>query len=202
MLGWGCTVHKVQGIAQQQLVVSSDLLRQRNFNYGQMYAALSRVTSLNGLYLTGKFNSAAIRADPRAINEYQRIRKEKQLTPFSILFKQINLSNKSLSLILLNTRSFSKHAVDISKDKGLLQADILCLTETQMTLPQNTQMPKQHLSELLFLHNRSEVKFQSITLGYKLNIELLSHDEMPGRSYMSLRKWTFHMSSWPFHSRP
>ena len=145
MLAWVCTVHKVQGITLNEVVISFDLLRQRNFNYGQMYVALSRVTSLNGLYLIGKFNLAAIRADPRAINEYQRMQKEKQLAPVSIP----STSKKSLSLIPLNTRSFSKHAIDISNDKRLLQADILCLTETQITPAQNTQMPEQHLSELV-----------------------------------------------------
>ena len=116
--------------------------------------ALSRVASLNGLLLIGKFNLVVIRADPRAINEYQQTQK-KQLAPVIIT----SISNKFLNLILLNTRSFSKHAIDISKDKRLLQADILCLTETQIKLAKNTQMPQQHLSELQFLHNRSEDKF-------------------------------------------
>ena len=117
--------------------------------------ALSRVASLNGLHLIGNFNLAVIRADPRAINECQQTQK-KQLAPVIIT----SISNKFLNLILLNTRSFSKHAIDISKDKKrLLQADILCLRETQIKLAKNTQMSQQHLSELQFLHNRSEDKF-------------------------------------------
>ena len=72
------------------------------------------------------------------------MRKEKQLVPVSIP----SISNKSLSLILLNARSFSKHVIDLSKDKRLLQADILCLAETQITLAQNTQMPEQDLTWL------------------------------------------------------
>ena len=42
-----------------------------------MYVALSRVTSLNGLYLIGEFNLSYIRADPSAIFEYHRMRNEK-----------------------------------------------------------------------------------------------------------------------------
>ena len=30
-----------------------------------MYVALNRVTSLNGLFLTGEYKSTAIKADPR-----------------------------------------------------------------------------------------------------------------------------------------
>ena len=84
MLDWGCSKHKVQGITLEEVVISFDLLRQRNFNYGQMYVALSSVALLNGLYLIGKFNLATIREDPRASNEYQRMQKEKQLAPVSI----------------------------------------------------------------------------------------------------------------------
>ena len=53
-----------------------------------------------------------------------------------------SISNKSLSLIFPNTWSFSKHAIDVFKDKRLLQASIFCLTEAQITLAQNTQMPE------------------------------------------------------------
>ena len=66
MLAWGCTLHKVQRLTLEA-VISFDLVKQKNFSYGQMYVALSRVTSLNGLYLIGEFNLAYIRGDPRAI---------------------------------------------------------------------------------------------------------------------------------------
>ena len=52
-------------------------------------------------------------------------------------------SDKTFTFLLLNTRSFPKHAIDISKDKRLYQTDILCLTETP---EQNTNMADQHLS--------------------------------------------------------
>ena len=38
-----------------------------------------------------------------------------------------SLSSNLLTLILLNNRSFDKHANDISKDKRLPQVDILCI---------------------------------------------------------------------------
>ena len=77
MLAWGCTLHKVQRLTLEEAVISFDLVKQKNFSYGQMYVALSRVTSLNGLYLIGEFNLSYIRADPSAIFEYHRMRNEK-----------------------------------------------------------------------------------------------------------------------------
>ena len=37
LLPWACTVHKVQGLSLDKAVISFDLLKQRSFNYGQMY---------------------------------------------------------------------------------------------------------------------------------------------------------------------
>ena len=49
MLAWACTVHKVQGLSLNKVVVGFQLLKQQNFHYGQIYVALSRVTSLEEL---------------------------------------------------------------------------------------------------------------------------------------------------------
>ena len=67
MLTWRCTVHKVQGLSLDNIVVILDLLRKRSFNYGQIYVALSRVTSFNGLYIVGIFSRKVRRADPRVL---------------------------------------------------------------------------------------------------------------------------------------
>ena len=71
MLARGCSVHKVQGLTLEKVVISFDLVKQRSFNYRQMYVALSRVTSLDSLYLIGSFTLSIINADPRAIHEYR-----------------------------------------------------------------------------------------------------------------------------------
>ena len=48
-------MHKVQGLSLPHAVVSFDLEKQRAFNYGQMYVAVGRVTSLKGLFVTGQY---------------------------------------------------------------------------------------------------------------------------------------------------
>ena len=130
MLAWGCAVPKVQGLTLEKVVISFDLVKQRSFNYGQVYVALSRVTSLDNLYLIGSFTLSVIEADPRAIHEYQRLQNERQL-PSSCT------SVNSLKIALLNTRSLNKHRVEFSKGSRLQRTDILFLTETHVinTLP-------------------------------------------------------------------
>jgi len=99
VLSYACTVHKVQGLTLEKIVVSFQLARQRNFNPGQMYVALSRATSINGLYLTGNYSAAAMQASEKVHIEYQRLRhKENLLQPlkkalliFELLFR-ININ--------------------------------------------------------------------------------------------------------------
>jgi len=73
-LAWACTVHKVQGLTLNRIVISFELFKQRSFNYGQIYVALSRATSLQGLYVLGKLEHKHIKADPKVIEEYERLR--------------------------------------------------------------------------------------------------------------------------------
>ena len=54
-LDWGCTIHKVQGITVDCIVVCMS----GRFNPGQAYVALSQVRSMSGLYLTD-FNASKI----------------------------------------------------------------------------------------------------------------------------------------------
>ena len=78
ILSWACTIHKVQGKTFQKVVVCFDLFKQQTFNTGQIYAALSRVTSLDGLYLTGSYNRKALKVDQRATEQYDHMRKNCQ----------------------------------------------------------------------------------------------------------------------------
>ena len=78
-LSWGCTVHKVQGLSLDQIVLSCNLLKQRSFNPGQFYVGISRATSLEGLFLTGKFDKKVIVVDERVKAEYDYLRQEQML---------------------------------------------------------------------------------------------------------------------------
>ena len=73
-LAWAYTVHKVQGLTLQNVVVSFNLQKQRLFNYGQAYVALSQSTALQGLQILGQISSKHVKADSRVHNEYGRLR--------------------------------------------------------------------------------------------------------------------------------
>ena len=130
MLAWACTVHKVQGLNLEKAVIDFDLERQRGFKCGKIYVALSRVTSTSGMHLTGTYRSDAIKADANVTEEYESLRNQSVLQPV----KNSTAIEESLTTCLLNTRSFSKHAINISMDSALLNSDILALTEIQFCL--------------------------------------------------------------------
>jgi ATP-dependent exoDNAse (exonuclease V) alpha subunit len=59
-LAWAITVHKSQGMTLE----AAEIDLSKSFGYGMGYVALSRLTSLDGLYLSG-INEMAYRLDPQ-----------------------------------------------------------------------------------------------------------------------------------------
>ena len=57
----------------QEAVVSFNLEKQKNFKPGQMYAALSKMGNLQGLFLTGIFCKVAIKASAETSQEYDQL---------------------------------------------------------------------------------------------------------------------------------
>ncbi len=78
-LAWAITVHKSQGLTFEKVI--ADL--QRAFAPGQVYVALSRCTSLDGLILKSHLFSSAIKTDPHVIefakNEARITLKDRQV---------------------------------------------------------------------------------------------------------------------------
>ena len=68
-LAWAMTVHKSQGMT----LTRAELMLGDAFDYGQVYVALSRVVSREGLWLTGaRITQQAIKCHPDVINFYSR----------------------------------------------------------------------------------------------------------------------------------
>lgn len=67
-LAYGITIHKSQGMTLDKVFIDFN----RIFEYGQAYVALSRVKSLNGLYLKG-FTPQKIMTNPKIIEFYNNL---------------------------------------------------------------------------------------------------------------------------------
>jgi ATP-dependent DNA helicase PIF1 len=65
-LAWALTIHKIQGatLAMAEIDIGNSV-----FEYGQIYVALSRLTTLEGLFLT-RFNETKIKSHPKVKQFY------------------------------------------------------------------------------------------------------------------------------------
>jgi ATP-dependent DNA helicase PIF1 len=70
-LAWAITIHKSQGKTFDNITIDLD---RGTFAAGQMYVALSRCTSLEGITLRTRIQPAHIRTDFRIVNYLTRLR--------------------------------------------------------------------------------------------------------------------------------
>ena len=83
-LAWAITVHKSQGLTFEKVIADLGSA----FSAGQVYVALSRCTSFNGLVLKTKIEANAIKTDPKVL-EFA-----KNETPNTLITQELN-SNKA-----------------------------------------------------------------------------------------------------------
>lgn len=66
-LAWAITIHKSQGLTFEKAIIDAG----KSFAAGQVYVALSRCTSLEGMVLQSRINTASIQNDPKIV-EFSR----------------------------------------------------------------------------------------------------------------------------------
>ena len=86
-----------------------------------MYVVLSRITSINELYLIVKYNKAVLKANESAKREYERLRTESCFKSQT----QNKATESAITISLLNTRSFKTSFRGILLEKHLLDNDIM-----------------------------------------------------------------------------
>lgn len=179
-LVWAGTVHKFQGLSLISGVIRFDLERQKSFNQGLMYVALSRITNFESMYLIGSL--VAIRLNLSAKNEYVRLRGLPELV----------LTNVSLLLTLLTARSLKKHVINILVDTVLLQNDVLALTEIQLQLEENVLSIMTQMScHFSCQFNLNENKYRSIAVYSTHNVSVIDHQRYDCISVVTLIKPQF-----------
>lgn len=96
-LAWAVTIHKSQGLTFDKAIIDAG----KSFIAGQVYVALSRVRTLNGLVLKSKINTESLRSNTEVIN-YMKPAKEEELD--NVLVKG---QEKFILQLVLNHFSFN-----------------------------------------------------------------------------------------------
>ena len=128
ILAWASTIHKVQGLTLDQIVVD---MKGGHFGPGLAYVAFSRVKSLNGLHLID-FNPGIITCSKKVKDEMERL-SSNTLPP---LEKEKCMSLPKLAyttIALLNIRSVQPKLCDIQQDPITSVIDVFCVTETWLS---------------------------------------------------------------------
>lgn len=119
-LAWAITIHKSQGLTFEKAIIDAG----ESFSPGQVYVALSRLTSLDKLVLHSRIHPGSISTDVRVIRFSEQKSDEEilydQLTKGQNLYVRKNLIN-SFSMLKLY-----EDTVDIHKemaDRGLIDED-------------------------------------------------------------------------------
>ena len=129
-LAWACTIHSVQGLTVDNIVVNMDDM----FDYAHAYVAFSRVRTIQGLQILGKYDPTKIRADSKVTKEMQRLQEKTLQIPASLTPTQ---DTGCLRLSHINVQGYLTNLPDVLCDDNLRNCDIVCYTETHLNHTQD-----------------------------------------------------------------
>lgn len=129
-LAWACTVHKTQGMTLQSCAVSC----KGTFLAGMQYVALSRVTSIEGLYITD-YTEDALYCEPKVTAALET------MPPLTVTATPLLSNPPSASSLLItqhNIHSLAAHFKDMTSNPEMMCSSIICLCETWLRVTDMT----------------------------------------------------------------
>lgn len=105
-LAWAVTIHKSQGKTFDRVIID---IGSGTFSHGQMYVALSRCTTLDGIVLKQKIQKKHIMMDFRVVNfvtrfQYAQAEKKCSTNDKICIFEEAIKSKKHLEILYLKTK--------------------------------------------------------------------------------------------------
>ena len=127
-LAWAVTVHRVQGMTLDEIVVEMSLKKGR-YSAGMAYVAFSRIRSIDKLHILN-YNRTQIKSDNQVNTEIERLRRT------SISHNQRNVFNSleegGLKMTNLNVRGLNESKCFFRGLPDIERSDICCFTETHL----------------------------------------------------------------------
>ena len=122
-LAWAITIHKSQGLTFEKAVIDAG----RAFAPGQVYVALSRCTSLNGIVLKSQVNSTGLISDKAIIEFSERNSSEENLKQELHLSKKQYQQTLLLSLfdLTIALKQYAELHATVKDNKAAFNEDLL-----------------------------------------------------------------------------
>jgi hypothetical protein len=186
-LAWAITIHKSQGLTFERAIIDANL----SFAPGQVYVALSRCKSLDGMVLSAPIEARAIIADERvesyisrqeeearkSIEQLPQLKEEYYRHLLLELFDFHDIFYKEEHLLRLMTEFFYHSHTDITelhkRVLSNLSAQIMSVSEKWLQKIRQMQQEQLHGDEFLERVKRSAVYFEDsigTVFGNSLNL--------------------------------
>lgn len=151
-LAWAVTIHKSQGLTFDSAIIDAG----KSFISGQVYVALSRVRTLNGLILKSKINKDSLRSNTEVIQYMKSGGEDEDLST-------LLSASKEKYIIQLLAKAFSFNEMSDALNHLLSDADVVKSTDTE-------------LRSLVGQLNRSTIKLQEVAVKFQFQLVQLQKE--------------------------
>jgi hypothetical protein len=156
-LAWAVTIHKSQGLTFDNAIIDAG----KSFVSGQVYVALSRVRTLNGLVLKSKITTESLRSNPEVIR-YMAPAKEEDLDQVLISQQESFILQKVLAYF--SFQKLSAGLESISSNPEVIKSNIteinLLLGQLRKSVHELTTLSSRFQSQLRQLLKQNGFKDQ------------------------------------------
>ena len=179
-LAFACTAHKIQGATiYKPMKIIIDVMD--IWMAAITYVMLSRICSLQQLYILNEFDETKMYPNQQALKELERL---EEISFNQNLSEWETVGSGCLKISSLNCRSLKKHYDDISTDDLLLKSDVICLQETWL---EDNQITEDLSIPYYNLHLNSHGKGKGIAIYFKK--DTLKHEQDITEENMQISKF-------------
>ena len=165
-LAWAITIHKSQGLTFENAIVDAGSA----FAPGQVYVALSRCTSIEGIVLRSKISSKSLHSDDRIVTFCSKQKSQKE--QFVILSEAKTLYQREIILSLFDfkkSNAYLNGLVLFVKENNVFGGNVQAwLDKVQQLLNQYSGHAAKFMNELAFLFTENKQAEENNNLQQRL----------------------------------